>query len=144
MSPIVLGELQSGFRRGRHQARNEKELEEFLDAPRVELIPILDSTAVRYAEILSYLRRAGTPLPTNEVWIAASAMEYGLASCHNRQALPRGSADPGRLLGTAAVTSWSVLFSDPAGKGERTRDGGTSVPLRASLKYRSLHPNFPV
>ena len=78
LSPIVLGELQSGFRRGRHQARNEKELEEFLDAPRVELIPILDSTAVRYAEILSYLRRAGTPLPTNDVWIAASAMEHGL------------------------------------------------------------------
>ena len=78
MSPIVLGELQSGFRRGKHQARNEKGLEEFLDAPRVELIPILDSTAVRYAEILSYLRRAGTPLPTNDVWIAASAMEHGL------------------------------------------------------------------
>ena len=78
MSPIVLRQLQSGCRRGKHQARNEKGLEEFLDAPRVELIPILDSTAVRYAEILSYLRRAGTPLPTNDVWIAASAMEHGL------------------------------------------------------------------
>ena len=78
LSPIVLGELQSGFRRGKHQARNEKGLEEFLDAGRVGLIPILDSTAVRYAEILTYLRRAGTPLPTNDVWIAASAMEHGL------------------------------------------------------------------
>lgn len=78
LSPIVLGELQAGFRRGKHQARNEKGLEEFLDAPRVGLIPILDSTAVRYAEILTYLRRAGTPLPTNDVWIAASAMEHGL------------------------------------------------------------------
>ncbi len=78
LNPIVLGELQSGFRRGKHQARNEKGLEEFLDAPRVELIPILDSTAVRYAEILTYLRRAGTPLPTIDVWIAASAMEHGL------------------------------------------------------------------
>ena len=78
VSPIVLGELQSGFRRGKHRARNEKGLEEFLDAPRVELTPILDSTAVRYAEILTYLRRAGTPLPTNDVWIAASAMGHGL------------------------------------------------------------------
>ncbi len=78
LSPIVLGELQSGFRRGGQQAQNEKGLEEFLDAPRVELIPILDSTAVRYAEILTYLRGAGTPLATNDVWIAASAMEHGL------------------------------------------------------------------
>ncbi len=78
LSPIVVGELQSSFRRGKHQARNEKGLDEFLDAPRVELLAILDSTAVRYAEILTYLRRAGTPLPTNDVWIAASAMEHGL------------------------------------------------------------------
>ncbi len=78
LSPIVLGELQSGFRRGQHRAENEKGLNEFLDAPRVELLPILDSTAVRYAEILTYLRGAGNPIPTNDVWIAASAMEHGL------------------------------------------------------------------
>ena len=78
LSPIVLGELQSGFRRGKHRAENEKGLDEFLDAPRVELLPILDSTAVRYAEILTYLRGAGNPIPTNDVWIAASAMEHGL------------------------------------------------------------------
>jgi tRNA(fMet)-specific endonuclease VapC len=78
LSPIVLGELQSGFRRGKHRARNEKGLDQFLGAPRVELIPILDSTAVRYAEILTYLRGAGNPIPTNDVWIAASAMEHGL------------------------------------------------------------------
>ena len=78
LSPIVLGELRSGFRRGRRAARNEEVLDEFLDTPRVEILPVLDGTAVRYAEILSYLRSAGTPLPTNDVWIAASAMEHGL------------------------------------------------------------------
>ena len=78
LSPVVLGELLSGFRQGKLRARNEEALDEFLDTPRVELLPVLDSTAVRYAEILSYLRSAGTPLPTNDVWIAASAMEHGV------------------------------------------------------------------
>ena len=78
LSSVVLGELLSGFRQGKLRARNEEALDEFLDTPRVELLPVLDSTAVRYAEILSYLRSAGTPLPTNDVWIAASAMEHGV------------------------------------------------------------------
>ncbi len=78
LSPVVLGELRSGFRRGKRRARNEEALKEFLDTPRVEILPVFDTTAVRYAEILSYLRSAGTPLPTNDVWIAAGAMEHGL------------------------------------------------------------------
>jgi tRNA(fMet)-specific endonuclease VapC len=32
----------------------------------------------RYAAIINYLRKNGTPIPTNDIWIAASAMEYGL------------------------------------------------------------------
>ena len=78
LSPIVLGELQSGFLRGNQPAQNEKQLEAFLESSRVALIPIIDSTALRYAEILTYLPRAGTPVPTNDIWIAAGAMEHGL------------------------------------------------------------------
>ena len=78
VSPIVLGELHAGFRRGRRRAQNEKELRIFLSSPRVSAVNVTEETAVRYAAILHFLRGAGTPVPTNDVWIAASAMEHGL------------------------------------------------------------------
>jgi tRNA(fMet)-specific endonuclease VapC len=78
VSPIVLGELKSGFRRGGRRQRNEAHLQKFLESPRIRLLRIDQETAERYAEILAGLRAAGTPLPTNDIWIAASAMQYGL------------------------------------------------------------------
>ena len=78
MSPIVLGELHAGFSLGTRRAQNERELAKFLRSPRVSVLPLSEETAVRYAEILLFLRRAGTPIPTNDVWIAAGAMEHGL------------------------------------------------------------------
>jgi len=77
-SPIVLGELHAGFRLGNRRAQNERELARFLRTPRVVVLDIGDETAVRYAEIIHFLRRAGTPIPTNDIWIAAGAMEHGL------------------------------------------------------------------
>ena len=50
----------------------------FLDSPRVNLIDVDEETARRYAVIFSTLRAAGTPIPTNDLWIAASAMQHGL------------------------------------------------------------------
>jgi tRNA(fMet)-specific endonuclease VapC len=79
LTPVVLGELLAGFRRGRQRARNEGHLQSFLAAPRVEVVPVDDETAVRYAVILDALRAAGTPIPTNDIWISASAMQHGLA-----------------------------------------------------------------
>ena len=76
-SPVVIGELMSGFRRGKYRRKNEEELEEFLRSDRVQ-VPQLDrDTSDRYAEIHASLLQAGTPLPTNDIWIAASAMQHG-------------------------------------------------------------------
>ena len=78
LSSIVLGELLAGFARGKHRVKNERELEEFLAMPGVTIVEIGEETAKRYATIVAGLRDAGTPIPTNDVWIAASAMQHGL------------------------------------------------------------------
>ena len=79
LSPVVLGELRAGFRRGKHQRKNERELALFLSSPRVLVVTIDAETSERYAAILHSLHEAGTPIPTNDIWIAASAMQHGLA-----------------------------------------------------------------
>lgn len=76
---IVLGELHSGFKGGSKENLNKQELEQFLDKPRVEVIPIDEITAEFYAQVYWNLRRKGNPIPTNDMWIAASALQYGLA-----------------------------------------------------------------
>ena len=78
LPPIVLGELLAGFRIGSRDRANRRELEAFLSSPRVRVSPIDAETAQRYAEIFSYLRERGTPIPTNDIWIGACAMQWGL------------------------------------------------------------------
>jgi predicted nucleic acid-binding protein len=78
INPVILGELRAGFLRGVHRRKNEGELARFLASPRVFVVGIDEETAERYAIILDSLRTAGTPIPTNDVWIAASAMQHGL------------------------------------------------------------------
>jgi len=73
----VLAELRIGFRGGSKEARNLDELEQFLGSPRVEICSLTEQTAILYAEIFGTLRRKGTPIPLNDVWIAASMMEQG-------------------------------------------------------------------
>ena len=79
ISPIILGELYAGFKGGRRERENKEELSQFLGSPRVELVPVDEGTSERYAEILTHLRTAGTPIPTNDVWISATAMQSGAA-----------------------------------------------------------------
>lgn len=74
----VLGELFAGFRRGGQNARNLEELEAFRRSPRVRVAGVDEETARAYAEIVVHLRRAGTPIPSHDIWIAASAMQAGL------------------------------------------------------------------
>lgn len=74
----VLGELLAGFRRGERERRNLEELDRLLESPRVRTGPLDEETASCYAEILTGLRERGTPIPTNDIWIAASAMQGGL------------------------------------------------------------------
>jgi len=78
VNSIVLGELRAGFIKGRRRRKNDDELNTFLASPRVKLLDVTEETAERYAVILNSLWQAGTPIPTNDIWIAASAMEYGL------------------------------------------------------------------
>ncbi len=78
LNPVVLAELRSGFLRGTQHAQNERELQTFLKSPRVTTLPIDDEAADRYALILASLWQAGTPVPTNDIWIAATAMQHGL------------------------------------------------------------------
>lgn len=77
VSTIALGELRTGFLLGGRRQRNEAELAAFLDHPAVEVLRVDSETSHHYAEIVIELRKAGTPLPTNDVWIAATAARNG-------------------------------------------------------------------
>ena len=78
VTPVVLGELRAGFMGGRQRKKNESELGDFMESPRVVVDDIDEETASRYAEIVESLRAAGRPVPANDAWIAASAMQHGL------------------------------------------------------------------
>lgn len=77
ISPIVLGELMFGFRNGSRFAGNMEELNRFLSHPAVEIIKLTDITSDRYARIAAQLKQQGTPIPSNDIWIAAQTMETG-------------------------------------------------------------------
>lgn len=72
-----VGELFSGFKGGSREFKNREELEIFLDSPRVAVHAIDVETADFYATILDNLRAAGTPIPTNDIWIAAVSFQHG-------------------------------------------------------------------
>ena len=74
---VTIGELWAGFLQGTRVADNGAELEEFLENPVVELLPVDDQVGRIYAEIVVELKRKGTPLPTNDIWIAATAARAG-------------------------------------------------------------------
>ena len=78
VSSVVLGELYSGFRAGNCWAENTARLAQFLSKPSVRVLNVTEETALRYAEVDVYLRKKGRPIPRNDVWIAAVALEHGL------------------------------------------------------------------
>jgi len=73
----VLGELYSGFQIGNLTEKNLMELNTFLSKPGVSIIAVTNEIAFRYGYIIKTLRKKGTPIPTNDIWIAASTMETG-------------------------------------------------------------------
>ena len=79
MSSIVVGELLSGFAVGTREADNRRELSTFLDSARVKVLGIDETTADYYAHTYSALKRKGKPIPTNDLWIAATALQHGFA-----------------------------------------------------------------
>jgi len=74
---VVAGELLYGFRYGSRFEENAARLEAFLETPSVKLLPVTFVTADRFGRIATALREKGTPIPTNDLWIAAQAMEAG-------------------------------------------------------------------
>jgi tRNA(fMet)-specific endonuclease VapC len=79
LNPVVIGELLAGFIAGNIEKKNRAILGEFMSSSRVGTVVLDDDTAERYGMIYAYLRERGTPVPTNDIWIAASAMQHGLA-----------------------------------------------------------------
>jgi len=74
---IVLGELYAGFAMGSREQANLRELEEFLRKPGVTVAQVSQPVAERYGGLVKTLRAIGIPIPTNDLWIAATAMEAG-------------------------------------------------------------------
>ena len=79
INSIVLGELLSGFAVGTREAENRQELQQFLTSERVHQLVVDTETAAQYAAVYRELRRRGSPIPTNDMWIAASALQHGFA-----------------------------------------------------------------
>ncbi len=74
---VVMGELWLGFLLGNRFRQNETELAAFVANPSVETLAVDEEVARIYAEIVVDLRKAGTPLPTNDIWVAATAVRAG-------------------------------------------------------------------
>jgi tRNA(fMet)-specific endonuclease VapC len=79
LNATVMGELLAGFAGGSHASKNRRELAEFLHSPRVRQLAVDAETAEHYAVLFTGLRKKGRPVPTNDLWIAASAMQHGYA-----------------------------------------------------------------
>jgi len=77
LSIFVLGELYAGFRGGNKFEQNKNYLEQFIKKSSVQILYGSEETADIFGQIKNDLKKAGTPLPINDVWIAAHAVETG-------------------------------------------------------------------
>jgi tRNA(fMet)-specific endonuclease VapC len=75
---VVLAELRAGFAVGKRGSENERVLGLFLSKPEVYSLFADDQTTQQYASVYRQLRRQGTPIPTNDIWIAALVLQHGL------------------------------------------------------------------
>lgn len=73
---VVIGELKEGFQGGSQQMANERMLEQFINEPMVQICNVTSITAGYYAQLKTHLKQNGTPIPTNDIWIAACALEH--------------------------------------------------------------------
>lgn len=74
----VFAELRAGFLGGTRSKKNDHDFREFLARPNVSLLLPGRETGEHYARLLADLRREGTPIPANDLWIAALALEHDL------------------------------------------------------------------
>jgi tRNA(fMet)-specific endonuclease VapC len=75
---IVMAELRAGFQAGSRSADNERNLTQFINSPRVTIVYPDDDTTHHYARLYAQLRRQGTPIPANDIWIAALVIQHEL------------------------------------------------------------------
>ena len=75
---IVLAEIRVGAQLAKRGENQVRALSELLNQPGVRTVHSTDGTAHHYASIFAQLRRKGTPIPTNDIWIAALALEHNL------------------------------------------------------------------
>jgi tRNA(fMet)-specific endonuclease VapC len=75
---VVLGELRAGFAVGRKGAQNERMLRRFLMKEGVSVLYADEQTTHTYASVFRQLRGQGTPIPTNDIWIAALVLQHDL------------------------------------------------------------------
>jgi tRNA(fMet)-specific endonuclease VapC len=78
---IVLGELRAGFAVGSQGAQNEALLHRLLLKPGVAILYADEQTTHHYANVYRQLRKQGTPIPTNDMWIAALVLQHSLTLC---------------------------------------------------------------
>lgn len=74
---VVLGELHAGFGAGNRTRENERQLLAFLETSGIRIQDETWDVARRYAVLVNFLRKAGKPIPSNDIWIAATALELG-------------------------------------------------------------------
>ena len=77
LSVFVLGELFAGFAGGSRARKNREMLDAFLDKPSVRILDATRETAEVFGTLRDSMKKAGTPLPTNDLWIAAHTFETG-------------------------------------------------------------------
>ena len=82
---VVVGELRAGFALGRRGAENERVLRRFLQKEGIHQLFADDQTTFHYASVFRHLRQRATPIPTNDMWIAALVLEHNLV-LHARDA----------------------------------------------------------
>lgn len=74
---IVVGEYKSGLFPTKNGDENRRKLESYLSNAAVTVTPVTERTAEICAKIFQALRKQGTPIPQNDMWIAACALEHG-------------------------------------------------------------------
>lgn len=82
---MVLAELRAGFAVGSQSTANEDVLQRFLGKPGVEVLYPGEETTRAYANLYRQLRRQGTPIPIDDLWMAALVVEHNLALCSRDQ-----------------------------------------------------------
>lgn len=75
---VVLAELRSGFLCGTLARKNEQHLVHFLNSPRVQVLYADEGSTHHFAQVFAQLRLQGTPIPVNDIWIAALAIQHDL------------------------------------------------------------------